>query len=142
MVQAGLVVKPGRNDSDGLFHTWDRTLTFAAPVRFRTTIIYDASIDKVVDLVGPNNVLYMVWNAKFHPPAKFTLDTNSIAIRVGRRKVWVPRPIWKFFFGTVTFSQTVDPVREDTVHIDLLITHPLFGRIFGYNGSFTVVRVP
>jgi hypothetical protein len=27
------------------------------------------------------------------------------------------------------------------VHIDLLITHPLFGRIFGYDGSFRVVRV-
>jgi hypothetical protein len=48
--------------------------------------------------------------------------------------------VWKFLFGTVTFSQTVDPEREDTVHIDLLITHPLFGRIFGYEGSFRVVR--
>ena len=95
----------------------------------------------MVDLVGPKNVLYMVWEAKFHPPGTFTLDTDSIAFRLGRRKVWLPRPIWTFFFGTVTFSQTADSGQEDMVHIHLLITHPLFGRIFGYNGSFQVVRV-
>jgi hypothetical protein len=94
-----------------------------------------------VDLVGPKNLLYMVWEAKFHPPDRFTLDTDSIAIRFGRRKVWLPRPIWKFLFGTVTFAQTADSSRPDIVHIDLLITHPLFGRIFGYDGSFRVVRV-
>ena len=82
----------------------------------------------------------MVWDAKFHPPGTFTLDTHSIAIRLGRRKFWLPRPLWKFFFGTVTFGQTVDSDRQDTVHIDLLITHPLFGKIFGYNGTFHVVR--
>jgi hypothetical protein len=140
-VPTSLIVTPGRNELDGLFHIWDRTLAFRAPVRFRTTIIYDASIDKVVDLVGPKNVLYMVWEAKFHPPGRFTLDTDSIAIRLGRRKVWVPKQIWKSFLGTVTFSQTVDSGRQDMVHIDLLVTHPLFGRIFGYNGSFQVVRM-
>jgi len=140
-IATSLVVTAGRNELDGLFHIWDRTLAFSKLVRFRTTIIYDASIDKVVDLVGPKNVLYMVWEAKFHPPGTFTLDTDSIAIRLGRQKVWLPRPIWKFFFGTVTFSQTVDSGRDDMVHIDLRITHPLFGRIFGYNGSFQVVRV-
>lgn len=140
-IPTSLVVTPGRNEIDGLFHIWDRTLAFNKPVRFCTTIIYNPSIDKVVDLVGPRNVLYMVWDAKFHPPDKFTLDTHSIAFRLGRRKVWLAQPLWKLLFGTVTFSQTVDVGREDTVHIELQITHPLFGRIFGYNGSFRVVRV-
>ena len=139
-IPTSLVANPGRNELDGLFHIWDRTLVFSKPVRFRTTIIYDASIGKVVDLVGPKNLLYMVWDAKFHPPGTFTLDTDSIAVRLGRRKVWLPRPIWKFLFGTVTFSQTVDSGRQHRVHIDLLITHPLFGRIFGYNGSLQVER--
>src|SRR4051794_30824277 len=52
-IATSLLVAPGRNELDGLFHVWDRTLEFNAAVRFRTTIIYDASIDKVVDLVGP-----------------------------------------------------------------------------------------
>src|SRR5688572_25903835 len=139
-VPTTLVVTPGRKERDGLFHVWDRTLAFDRPVRFRTIIIYDPSLDKVVDLVGPRDVLYMVWDAKFHPPGKFTLDTHSIALRIGRRKLWLPRPLWKFLLGTVTFSQTVDADRVDTVHIDLLISHPLFGRIFGYEGTFRVVR--
>ena len=141
-VATTLVVTPGHNAHDGLFHVWDRTLEFGKPVRFRTTIIYDSSLRQVVDLVGPGNVLYMVWVAKFHPPSRFTLDTHSIALRFNGRKIWLPRPVWKFLFGTVTFSQMVDPEREDTVHVDLLITHPLFGRIFGYTGTFRVVRVP
>ena len=139
-VPTTLVVTPGRNGRDGVFHVWDRTLSFNPAVRFRTTIIYDPSLDKVVDLVGPGDVLYMVWDAKFHPPGRFTLDTHSIALRRGRRKRWLPRPVWKFLLGAVTFSQTVDPDRDDTVHIDLLITHPLFGRVFGYEGTFRVVR--
>ena len=71
-VPTTLVVTPGRKERDGLFHVWDRTLAFDRPVRFRTIIIYDPSLDKVVDLVGPRDVLYMVWDAKFHPPGKFT----------------------------------------------------------------------
>src|SRR5260370_30080086 len=50
-VPTTLVVRPGRNSLDGLFHIWDRTLSFSKPVRFRTTIIYDPSLRKVVDLV-------------------------------------------------------------------------------------------
>jgi hypothetical protein len=139
-VPTTLVVSPGQSAGYGVYHVWDRTLMFAKPIRFRTTIIHDRSIDKVVDLVGPKNLIYMVWNAKYHPPYTFTLDTHSCAFRIGKRKLWLPRWLWKFLLGTVTFSQTVDSNKEDTVHIDLLITHPLFGRIFGYEGSFRTVR--
>jgi hypothetical protein len=139
-VPTTLVVIPGQCTTYGVYHAWDRTLAFDKPIRFRTTIIYDRSIDKVVDLVGPKNFIYMVWDAKFHPPDTFTLDTNSCAFRIGKRKLWLPRWLWKFLLGTVKFSQKVDANRDDTVHIDLLITHPLFGKIFGYEGSFSVVR--
>ena len=36
----------------------------------------------------------------------------------------------------------VDSSHEDTVHIDLRITQPLFGEIFGYTGTFRTVRTP
>ena len=54
--------------------------------------------------------------------------------------MWLPRWAWKWLLGTVTFTQRVDAVDERVVHIDLLITHPLFGRVFGYNGTFRTVR--
>ena len=139
-VPATLVVRPGHDSTDGFYHIWDRTFAFARPVRFRTTIIYDPALDEVVDLVGPWNVLYMVWDARFHPPDRFTLDTHSCALRIGTRKLWMPRWCWKLLLGTVTFSQVADSADGDTVRVDLLILHPIFGRIFGYEGRFRTIR--
>jgi len=135
-----LVVRAGQNSADGNYHVWDRTFAFAKFIRFRTTIIYDSELGKVVDLVGPRNLLYMVWDARFHPPDRFTLDTNSCALRIGAKRFWMPRWLWKLLLGTVTFSQVADSAEGDSVHVDLLIRHPVFGPIFGYDGRFRIVR--
>lgn len=139
-VPTTLVVWPGRDATDGLYHVWDRTFAFDRPVRLRTTIIYDPERGEVVDLVGPGNVLYMAWDARFHPPDRFTLDTRSCAFRIGSRKLWMPRWLWKLLLGTVTFSQVAESAKGDTIRVDLLVNHPLFGRIFGYEGTFRTVR--
>lgn len=139
-VPTTLTVRPGRSRRDGVYHVWDRTFAFARTVRFRTTIIYDPRIGQVVDLVGPRDWLYMVWKARFHPPTRFTLDTEACALRIGGRTLWMPAWMWKLLLGTVTFSQVADSTDGDTVRIDLRIDHPLFGRIFGYTGTFRTVR--
>lgn len=139
-VPTTLTVRPGRSRADGLYHVWDRTFAFHPPVPFRTTIIYDPAIGQVVDLVGPHDWLYMVWKARYHPPDRFTLDTHSIALRIAGRKLWMPDWLWKLVFGTVRFWQVADSPDGDTVRVDLLITHPLLGRIFGYEGTFRTVR--
>jgi len=141
-VPTTLTVRPGCSRRDGVYHVWDRTFAFARPVRFRTTIIYDPRNGQVVDLVGPRDWLYMVWKARFHPPDRFTLDTEACALRIGGRKLWMPTWMWKLLLGTVTFSQVADSMEGDTVRIDLLITHPVLGRIFGYTGTFRTVRTP
>lgn len=141
-VATTLTVRPGRNRRDGLYHVWDRTFDFARPVRFRTTIIFDPRIGQVVDLVGPRDWLYMVWKARFHAPDRFTLDTEACALRISGRKLWMPTWMWKLLLGTVTFSQVAESMESDTVRIDLLIEHPLLGRIFGYTGTFRTVRTP
>ncbi|HEX2205182.1 MAG TPA: DUF4166 domain-containing protein [Longimicrobium sp.] len=141
-VPTTLTVRPGRSRLDGLLHVWDRTFAFPEPVRFRTTIVYDPRIGQVVDLVGPRDALYMVWIARFHPPGRFTLDTHSIALRLGGRKLWMPRWLWKLLLGTVTFSQVAESMEGDTVRIDLLLVHPIFGKVFGYVGTFRTVRTP
>ena len=61
-------------------------------------------------------------------------------VRIGSKKLWIPRWLWKFLLGTVTFSQVADSAEGDWVRIDLLLRHPLFGRIFGYEGSFRTIR--
>jgi hypothetical protein len=63
-------------------------------------------------------------------------------LRFGSRKLWLPRPVWRWMLGTVRFIQRVDDALEDTMHIDLLISHPLFGEIFGYTDTFRVIRTP
>jgi hypothetical protein len=107
--------------------------------------VYDPAIDEVVDLVGPHNLLYMVWKAKFTPPRTFTLDTHSVAVRLGRRRrwrIWLPRPLWRWVLGVVRFVQRADGQREDTVHVEIVIWHPLFGDFFGYDGTFRVTHAP
>jgi hypothetical protein len=42
----------------------------------------------------------------------------------------------------VRFVQRVDPERDDTVHIELIIWHPLFGDFFGYKGTFRITHAP
>jgi hypothetical protein len=137
-----LVVEPGRDSAGQPYHSWKRTLGFEKPIYFNTTIVYDLRFKHVADLVGPKNILYMVWKAQFHPPATFTLDTAACALRFGRRKLWLPRPAWRWMLGVVRFIQRVDDAQDDTMHIDLLISHPLFGEIFGYTGTFRVIRTP
>jgi hypothetical protein len=137
-----LDVIPSRDARGRPVHTWARTLRFPRrTIRFDTSIVYDADHGTVADLVGPGNVLYMVWDARFHPPGTFTLDSRANAIQLGRLKVWLPRWAWRVLLGTVTFSQRVDAADEHAVHIDLLLTHPWFGKIFGYDGTFRAVRV-
>jgi len=141
-VPTTLTVRPGRSARDGVYHVWDRSFAFDPPVRFRTTIVHDPELGMVVDLVGPRDALYMVWEARFHPPDRFTLDTHSVALRVGKRKLWMPGWLWRLLLGTVRFSQVAESMEGDTVRIDLLILHPLLDRIFGYQGTFRTVRTP
>ena len=141
-VPTTLDVIPSRDAQGRPVHRWSRTMRFPGRVvRFDTSIVYDLDRRTVVDLVGPRHVLYMVWAARFHPPDTFTLDSHANAIRIGRSRLWLPRWAWKLLLGTVTFTQRVDPADENVVHIDLLITHPLFGRIFGYDGTFPALCV-
>jgi hypothetical protein len=135
-----LTVRPGYDQHGRPYHIWARTFQYRKPRYFNTTIIYAADLDHVVDLVGPNNMLYMVWHAQFHPPDTFTLHTAACALRIGAYRLWLPRWLWRWMLGVVRFRQRVDAQREDTVHIGIVIWHPLVGDFFGYTGTFTVER--
>lgn len=141
-VPTRLVVRPGRTRSGMPYHVWDRTFEFDVPIRFPTTIIYDPEIDHLVDLVGPRNLLYMVWEARLAPPGTFTLASAAIALRIGGRRVWLPDWLWPLMLGRVSFAQVARLPDDDTIDIDLRLSHPLFGEVFGYRGSFHAERHP
>jgi hypothetical protein len=135
-----LTVYPGYDQHGQPYHIWARTLYFGKPRHFNTTIIYAADLDHVVDLVGPKDVLYMVWRAQFHPPDTFTLHTAACALRFRGYRLWLPRWLWQWALGVVRFRQRVDAQRDDMVHIGIVIWHPLFGDFFGYTGTFIAER--
>ncbi|MBX3059494.1 MAG: DUF4166 domain-containing protein, partial [Anaerolineae bacterium] len=127
-----LVVAPGYLPDGQPYHEWNRTFAFDPPVKFNTTVVYDAKMDNLADQVGVKRFLHMVWKGQFVPPRTFTLDTVSNAVRIGGRIWYLPTWLWSFLLGRVKFVQTA--------HVDLRIIHPLFGEVFGYIGTFTAVR--
>ncbi len=121
-------------------YTWLRTMHFRTVRHFPTTIVYEAGRRQVVDLVGPRNALHMVWRAKFRPPDTFTLDTDACGIDLLGRVRWLPQWFWPWLLGTVRFVQRAASLDGNRVGIEIVIRHPLFGDVFGYDGTFLVRR--
>ncbi len=135
-----LVVAPGYLPDGQPYHEWNRTFAFDPPIKFNTTVVYDAKMDNLADQVGVGRFLHMVWKGQFAPPRTFTLDTVSNAIRIGGRIWYLPTWLWSFLLGRVKFVQTAHPDDENVMDVDLRIIHPLFGEVFGYMGTFTAVQ--
>jgi hypothetical protein len=131
-----------RRDSKGRpYQVWDRTFHFPRrKLRFKTTLVYDPTIDRVGDVLGPANRIFIIWRATFRPPTAFTLDTERVALRIGRKRVRLPRLIWHWLFGRVHHSQWTDPAQEDVMHVELMLWQPLVGYFFGYEGVFRLTR--
>ncbi len=121
-------------------HVWWRTMHFPKVRHFPTTIVHDARRDRLIDLVGPGNAINMVWRAKFSPPNTFTLDTDACGIDLLGRVRWLPPWFWPWVLGTVRFVQRADNLDIKRVEIELVISHPLLGDVFGYDGTFWVRR--
>ena len=134
-------IRPERSAAHGPVQVWERAFAFPRPVRFRTTTLYDPELGRLVDLVGPGDLLYMAWETRRPEPGRFDVATHSCAVRIGGRKLWLPRGLSRLLFGTMRFTQAADPDGGGTMRIDLLIEHPLFGKIFGYEATLRAVRV-
>jgi hypothetical protein len=136
-----LKVRAGSLPTGEPYHRWERTFSFDPPVYFNTLVVYDKQLGLAVEASGPKNVLYMAWRAAFQPPRTLLLNTAAWGLRFGRYVLWLPNWLWPLVFGAVRFVQEADEARDDTVHIHMLITHPLFGKMFGYTGTFRTVRI-
>lgn len=139
-VPTTLEVITGRLSDGRPLHIWQRTMHFPTVRYFPTTIVYDAERHRVVDLVGPRNALHMVWRAKFHPPDTFTLETDSCGIDLWGQVRWFPKWLWPWLLGIVEFVQRAASLEGDRIDIEIVIRHPLLGRVFGYDGTFRVRR--
>ncbi len=139
-VPARLVVVPGYLRDGEPFHEWKRTFAFDKPIYFNTRVVYDRRQDNLADLVGPGRILHMVWKGRYLPPRTFTLKTVTNGLQFGQRIIYLPKWIWLPLLGRVEFVQMARAEAEDTIDVDLRIKHPWFGEVFGYQGTFRVVR--
>ena len=137
-----LTVVPGYFQDGAAYHEWNRTFAFEQPLQFNTAVVYDETYHNIADRVGPHHVLHMVWDGKFSPPNVFTLDTITNAFHWREKIFYMPGWLWKLLLGRVKFKQEAHLDEEDVVDIDLRILHPIFGEVFGYNGTFRTVRYP
>lgn len=137
-----LEVVPGYLPNGEPFHEWNRTFDFEKPIFFNTRVVYDKRQNNLADLVGPDYRLHMVWEGRYRPPRTFTLETVTNGLRLGGRVFYLPKWIWLPLLGRVDFIQTAREDTPDTVDVDLRILHPLFGEVFGYQGTFRTVQKP
>lgn len=129
----------GTRDRDGVAaQTWHRTFTFPPTRRFNALMAYDVMRDCVVERMGPFHALWMAWDIMFHPPDTVEIKTTGCSLHIGKVRVQLPSHLYPF----VRAVERAVPERDDQIHIDLAVSHPRLGTIFGYDGTFTLRRDP
>ena len=135
-----LEVVPGYFANGQPYHEWNRIFAFPKPSHFNTAVVYDEQWQNIADLVGNGRFLHMVWDSQFIPPRNFTLRTITNALRFRGKLYYLPTWLWALLFGRVKFIQQAYEQEPDKVDIDLRVIHPIFGEVFGYQGTFRTVR--
>lgn len=85
--------------------------------------------------MGPRNCLEMAWRPRFIPPRSLEIRAELRAIRIGRLRLPLLRPL------RVSARALDTALSEDALRCDLVVTVPLLGPVFGYAGDFSVTRV-
>jgi hypothetical protein len=137
-----LVVRAEYDRNNRPVHFWNRTFKFKTERYFNTILPYDYELGEVGDFIGKWKFVYIVWEARYHPPQKFTLDTKLCAFHFGNRFFWLPRWVWERLFGILHCDQVAHDLKGNTYDLDLVIRHPWLGDVFGYRGKFQTTRIP
>jgi hypothetical protein len=133
-ISARMVMSAGRDPDGGPIQYWQRTFAFRTVRRFNAITGYDAGLGRAVEWIGPRRMLQFVWDVCFEAPNRIVITTARCALRLGPWRLWLPR----WLTGTVRAIEHADRSRDDTIHIDLALTHLLLGAIFGYEGTFRI----
>ena len=123
-------------------HHWNRTFRFSDNKKqhFNATIVYDPASNRAIDRLGPNDIILMAWDVFFKEPETLELITSGWGLKIGKSELWLPAWFWRTFFVKVVAMEKADMNRTDTIHIDLTIEQHLLGKIFGYEGTFRMIR--
>ncbi len=133
-IQASMVVEGQPNEYACGAQTWCRTFLFRTPRHFDATMEFDPTLGRVVEHVGPDGVLEVVWDVTFEPPATIRIVTSGLRVGVGRFRIRLPR--WATV--EVQVSEMALEAQSQQITVDLEVRHPWLGAIFGYAGRFQV----
>ena len=127
-VPVSLTIEPdGRGDD-----VWRRTFAFTRERRFNATMAYQGST--VIERLGPRGMLEVPWHLRVTSADAIQITTGETRLRMGGLRLRFPR--WLRF----TVGATQRARAHGRMDLDLVVTHPRLGRIFGYSGTFTVRR--
>ena len=101
--------------------------------RFDAYMHYDADRECVVDALGTHRTLHTELFPSVTPSGALHVETGEQWVRVGGRHVPVPLP----FRADVDVLERFDDDSE-TFEIEVDVSNPIVGRVFAYDGQFTV----
>ncbi|HVS07356.1 MAG TPA: DUF4166 domain-containing protein [Candidatus Dormibacteraeota bacterium] len=127
-VPVSLTIEPDGHGGD----VWRRTFAFARERRFNATMAYEGS--SVIERLGPRGILQVPWHLRVQSRDAIQITTGETCLRIGGLRLRFPRWL-RFQVGALQHARP-----NGRMELDLVVTHPRLGRIFGYSGTFTVQR--
>jgi hypothetical protein len=138
-VPTTMLISIGRDRRGRLCHHWNRTFQLPHSTRrFNAHIVWEPSRGWTAERTGPFGCIEAAWRLKVVPPNVLEVMGSVKALHIGRFRLPIPR----FLQLDALAVDTAHPERRDTLHCDLSMSSPVFGRLFGYHGTFRVRRVP
>ena len=134
-----LTMLPRCSSSGRPYNICLRLFEFGRPARWNTIKTWDPTLRRLVEYVGRRRRLMVVLDTSYDGAGVLTFETERIAVRFARRLIWLPPWLWRATMGTMRFVQSARPDGR-TIDISLTLTQSLLGAVFGYEGSFEIVR--
>jgi hypothetical protein len=136
-IPAQLIVRAGRGANGEPWQTWERIFYFPGRQRrYASQMTYDSRRALVAEWQGPNQMLQEMAEVRFTPPNTLEFLTVESWAHFGRNRVGLPRGGWV----TAHVVETAHTEQTALSDVRLTITHPWFGPIFGYEGTFRARR--
>ena len=110
-------------------HMWARRFSFTHERRFDAVMAWDGAREAVVERTGPFEVQ---WGVRALCSTAVEIRTDAACVVVGRRRLCLPPVLVP---RVVAVERSIGP-RE--IHIQLTVSQPPLGDIFGYSGTFAV----
>ena len=133
-VPAEMTIQGLRDSSGRPAQAWRRSFALLSPRRFDAIMSFDRDMDRVVEWLKPWNLIEVIWDVAFDPPR--TIRITAARMRLGRGSRRVTLPTW--MVPRVSAIETA--VGDHEITISLVVSHPLLGDFFGYDGRFNVRR--